>query len=98
MQKYGFFGPDSETGEVLDIATTFDNTEVGKPALNISAFYLREYDWGYDRVDPRTKTRPFNNESNDVMYLTGTVSTTYKYNYIQEHESCVQQQTYQWGF
>ncbi|KAM7194553.1 hypothetical protein V8F20_007909 [Naviculisporaceae sp. PSN 640] len=98
VKEFGFFGLNNETGDLLNITTTFGETELDPPALNISAFYLSKDEFGYDWTDPRTNTKPFSNESNAAMYQTGTPSTTYTYDYIQEHGSCVQQQTYKWGF
>lgn len=80
------------------------------PSLNISAFYLPATPpkddaslnrlpnfYGHDWIDPRTKTKPFANVSNLALYIEGT-NTAYSLDYVQQHGSCQQQNTFQWGF
>lgn len=64
------------------------NQTIGKPALNISAFYIPPSDlYGHDWIDPRTNHTPYATYSNQE-FMTRTGNRTYSVSYIQGNGSC----------
>ncbi|KAK4212638.1 hypothetical protein QBC37DRAFT_483654 [Rhypophila decipiens] len=98
VEQYGFYGLDNKTGKPAKIRTTWKGEFIPEPSLNISAFYIPPGSYfGHGWTDPETKTTPFADSSNLALNIQGT-NTLYTLDYVQEHGSCQQQKSYQWGF
>ncbi|KAH6856924.1 hypothetical protein B0I37DRAFT_334595 [Chaetomium sp. MPI-CAGE-AT-0009] len=101
-EAYGFLALDA-VGNLNDIETRWMNQTIGKPALNISAFYVPPYfgDSGYygnNWTDPRTKQTPYATSSNRA-FMAPSGNTAYSVEYIEKNGSCQGlDNTYQWGF
>ncbi|XXH01707.1 hypothetical protein Hte_008068 [Hypoxylon texense] len=90
VSRYGFYGNNNTK-------STWNNTALPAPALNISAYYIPPGSlFGNNWTDPQTQQRPFN----DLARLTYLLQNqTYPIGYVESHGSCqpVLNQ-YQWGF
>ncbi|KAK3292120.1 uncharacterized protein B0H64DRAFT_346694 [Chaetomium fimeti] len=104
-KEYGFLALD-KAGNLNDIETRWMNQTIGKPALNISAFYVPPYGgagygsgyYGYNWTDPRTNQTPYNVSSNRA-FMTLSGNTAYSVEYVEKNGTCQGVgNTYQWGF
>lgn len=88
--SFGFYGNNNT-------ASTWENTTIPTPTLNISAYYIPPGElFGNNWIDPQTKQKPFNDISR-ITYLSS--NKTYPLSYVEENGACQPVlNEYQWGF
>jgi len=86
--RYGFLGLDAH-GEINDVESQWMNKTLPKPTLNITAFYMSSNDtfYGYDWLDPRTRTQPFSSRSN-LVFFSPPSNATFSVDYVEQNGQC----------